>query len=247
VNRSERVVVGMDPHKRSATIEVVTSDETVLGAGRLAAARRSASPTTLSAAEAASKEAGATSGRDHGQDGAVTHRDRSTDRPRVVTAPCDRTLWCAARSLFAGFGGVDQPIMSEFDALRALLLRWIPEIMAEVVPVRSADSAHSRVAALWQTIGWVPDFADVVANPDPVEAGRRVRKLLADWATAGEVGGRPADRLPAAFRLVDLSMEHEEFFSITDEDGHDEADPPVLIGTASCPELVAEGLTYHRG
>ncbi len=31
---SERVVIGMDPHKRSATIEVMTPDETVLGGGR---------------------------------------------------------------------------------------------------------------------------------------------------------------------------------------------------------------------
>ncbi|MFN8194714.1 MAG: IS110 family transposase [Nocardioidaceae bacterium] len=31
---SERVVVGMDPHKRSATIEVMTADEAVLGSGR---------------------------------------------------------------------------------------------------------------------------------------------------------------------------------------------------------------------
>jgi transposase len=30
----DRVVVGMDPHKRSATIEVMAADETVLGAGR---------------------------------------------------------------------------------------------------------------------------------------------------------------------------------------------------------------------
>jgi transposase len=30
----ERVVVGMDPHKRSVTIEVMTADETVLGGGR---------------------------------------------------------------------------------------------------------------------------------------------------------------------------------------------------------------------
>jgi transposase len=29
-----RVVIGMDPHKRSATIEVMAADETVLGAGR---------------------------------------------------------------------------------------------------------------------------------------------------------------------------------------------------------------------
>jgi hypothetical protein len=29
-----RVVIGMDPHKRSATIEVVTADETILGTGR---------------------------------------------------------------------------------------------------------------------------------------------------------------------------------------------------------------------
>jgi hypothetical protein len=28
------VVIGMDPHKRSATIEVMTSDEAVLGGGR---------------------------------------------------------------------------------------------------------------------------------------------------------------------------------------------------------------------
>ena len=30
----ERVVIGMDPHKRSVTIEVMTADETVLGGGR---------------------------------------------------------------------------------------------------------------------------------------------------------------------------------------------------------------------
>lgn len=33
---SSRVVVGMDPHKRSVTIEVMTADETVLGGGRYA-------------------------------------------------------------------------------------------------------------------------------------------------------------------------------------------------------------------
>ena len=31
-----RVVIGMDPHKRSVTIEVMTADETVLGGGRYA-------------------------------------------------------------------------------------------------------------------------------------------------------------------------------------------------------------------
>ena len=31
---SDRVVIGMDPHKRSATIEVMTADEAVLGGGR---------------------------------------------------------------------------------------------------------------------------------------------------------------------------------------------------------------------
>jgi transposase len=31
---SERVVIGMDPHKRSATIEVMTGDETIVGGGR---------------------------------------------------------------------------------------------------------------------------------------------------------------------------------------------------------------------
>jgi transposase len=33
-NASSRVVIGMDPHKRSVTIEVMTADETVLGGGR---------------------------------------------------------------------------------------------------------------------------------------------------------------------------------------------------------------------
>ncbi len=33
---AERVVIGMDPHKRSATIEVMTGDETILGGGRYA-------------------------------------------------------------------------------------------------------------------------------------------------------------------------------------------------------------------
>lgn len=31
-----RVVIGMDPHKRSVTIEVMTSDEQILGGGRFA-------------------------------------------------------------------------------------------------------------------------------------------------------------------------------------------------------------------
>ena len=31
---SDRVVIGMDPHKRSATIEVMTADEGIVGAGR---------------------------------------------------------------------------------------------------------------------------------------------------------------------------------------------------------------------
>jgi transposase len=33
-NEDSRVVIGMDPHKRSVTIEVMTADETVLGGGR---------------------------------------------------------------------------------------------------------------------------------------------------------------------------------------------------------------------
>ena len=37
--QAERVVTGMDPHKRSATIEVMTADEDVLGDGRCAAMR----------------------------------------------------------------------------------------------------------------------------------------------------------------------------------------------------------------
>ena len=36
---SGRVVIGMDPHKRSATIEVMTADETVIGGGRFATDR----------------------------------------------------------------------------------------------------------------------------------------------------------------------------------------------------------------
>ncbi len=32
--QAERVVIGMDPHKRSATIEVMTAEETVVGGGR---------------------------------------------------------------------------------------------------------------------------------------------------------------------------------------------------------------------
>ncbi len=33
---TDRVVIGMDPHKRSVTIEVMAADETVLGGGRFA-------------------------------------------------------------------------------------------------------------------------------------------------------------------------------------------------------------------
>jgi transposase len=36
---SDRVVIGTDPHKRSATIEVMASDETILGAGRFGTGR----------------------------------------------------------------------------------------------------------------------------------------------------------------------------------------------------------------
>lgn len=36
---SERVVIGMDPHKRSATIEVMAGDETIVGGGRFATDR----------------------------------------------------------------------------------------------------------------------------------------------------------------------------------------------------------------
>jgi transposase len=35
----ERVVIGMDPHKRSATIEVMTGDETIVGGGRFSTDR----------------------------------------------------------------------------------------------------------------------------------------------------------------------------------------------------------------
>jgi hypothetical protein len=34
--QAERVVIGTDPHKRSATIEVMTAEETVIGGGRSA-------------------------------------------------------------------------------------------------------------------------------------------------------------------------------------------------------------------
>ena len=36
---AERVVTGMDPHKRSATIEVMSGDESILGGGRFATDR----------------------------------------------------------------------------------------------------------------------------------------------------------------------------------------------------------------
>jgi hypothetical protein len=38
---AERVVIGMDPHKRSATIEVMTGDETIVGGGRFGTDRDS--------------------------------------------------------------------------------------------------------------------------------------------------------------------------------------------------------------
>ena len=36
VGEDNRVVIGMDPHKRSVTIEVMTNDEQILGGGRFA-------------------------------------------------------------------------------------------------------------------------------------------------------------------------------------------------------------------
>ena len=36
---SDRVVIGMDPHKRSATIEVMAGDETIIGGGRFGTGR----------------------------------------------------------------------------------------------------------------------------------------------------------------------------------------------------------------
>jgi transposase len=34
MGKTNRVVIGMDPHKRSATIEAMAEDESVLGKGR---------------------------------------------------------------------------------------------------------------------------------------------------------------------------------------------------------------------
>ena len=34
--QDQRVLIGMDPHKRSVTIEVMTGEETILGGGRYA-------------------------------------------------------------------------------------------------------------------------------------------------------------------------------------------------------------------
>ena len=39
---SERVVIGMDPHKRSATIEIMAADETIHGGGRIFVAAQNA-------------------------------------------------------------------------------------------------------------------------------------------------------------------------------------------------------------
>jgi transposase len=39
VDKAQRVVIGMDPHKRSVTIEVVAGDETILGQARVATDR----------------------------------------------------------------------------------------------------------------------------------------------------------------------------------------------------------------
>src|SRR4051812_30667957 len=46
---SERVVIGMDPHKRSATIEVMTGDETIAGGGRFGTDRDGYAAMTRSA------------------------------------------------------------------------------------------------------------------------------------------------------------------------------------------------------
>jgi len=46
-NRNSRVVIGMDPHKRSVTIEVMAADETVLGGGRYATADGFEAPQVL--------------------------------------------------------------------------------------------------------------------------------------------------------------------------------------------------------
>jgi len=35
VEQHQRVVIGMDPHKRSVTVEVMEADETIVGRGRL--------------------------------------------------------------------------------------------------------------------------------------------------------------------------------------------------------------------
>ena len=39
MEQAQRVVIGMDPHKRSVTIEVMAGDETILGKGRFATDR----------------------------------------------------------------------------------------------------------------------------------------------------------------------------------------------------------------
>ena len=61
-----QVVIGMDPHKRSATIEVMASDETVLGGGRYG--------TDAAGYRAMLAEAQAVAGADLGDRGMPGHR-----------------------------------------------------------------------------------------------------------------------------------------------------------------------------
>ena len=92
--QAERVVVGMDPHKRSATIEVMNADEEILGRGRFGTDARPVLPRWWVTSTASSRIQNCGCGRSRGATGSViTSRSgcllpasRSLDVPPKLSA-----------------------------------------------------------------------------------------------------------------------------------------------------------------
>ena len=141
-----RVVVAMDPHKRSATIEVMDAEETVLGGGRFG---------TDAAGFAAMKTYAAASwtvmslspARGLSGLGGLSHADVLSScvgmrRPGTGTVTSGRAwqMWAASnsagRSLF-----VATQRLGYFEALRGRRHRWI---RGPVAGARAVDAGESQ-------------------------------------------------------------------------------------------------------
>ncbi len=120
MSRSERVVIGMDPHKRSATIKVMSSDETILGTGRFSTDRDA-----YAAMVRHTKRGRTTSGRSRLSGNRPAHRHPAARRRRPGHR-CPAKLSARARVFATGQG-------RETDATDALSSHGRPGRRARMV------------------------------------------------------------------------------------------------------------------